>query len=594
MAREYRADVQVYRSTGLVRVIVANLDTIAVTKVLCVKHELSDASQLPLKTGPDVEVTYVRSAAEALLRLQEEEFDGLYYCQGSDPLHPVSDLIQNMEMLDWVPDGLALLDDHNRIVKANRRLTSWFEGSNLVGLDFYEALGRPDIVGNEPSPLATARRLKQPSAATLKQSERYFRLVVVPMMGADEGIRHVLVSLSDSTITELNQQKLEALHKAGTALADLRPEEIYQMDVHERIDLLKDNILHYTRDLLDFDVIEIRLVDRATGLLVPLLSEGIDSEQSTKPLYAKSTGNGVTGFVTATGQSYLCEDTTQDPLYLDGLVGAKSSLTVPLVYHDEVIGSFNVESPEINAFNDSDVRFLESFAHDIAVSLNTLELLNAQRTDAAMQSVSAIHEAVHTPINEILNDTVHAIESYIGHDPEVTRRLRTILSHARQIKRTIQEVGKEMAPVESVPQSVQSEVRPALKDKCILVIDADEQVRRSANHLLSKYGCDVETAHEGNEALMMVRNCQPDGGYDAIIADIRLPDIGGYDLLMKLREIVPEPPLILMTGFGYDPGHSIVKARQAGLRSNAVLFKPFRVDQLIEVVESMVSDPVGP
>jgi DNA-binding NtrC family response regulator len=34
-----------------------------------------------------------------------------------------------------------------------------------------------------------------------------------------------------------------------------------------------------------------------------------------------------------------------------------------------------------------------------------------------------------------------------------------------------------------------------------------------------------------------------------------------------------------MTGFGYDPSHSIVRARKEGL--NAVLFKPFKVDQLL-------------
>jgi two-component system, sensor histidine kinase SagS len=58
---------------------------------------------------------------------------------------------------------------------------------------------------------------------------------------------------------------------------------------------------------------------------------------------------------------------------------------------------------------------------------------------------------------------------------------------------------------------------------------------------------------------------------------------------MQLKTLVEEPPLILMTGYGYDPGHSIVKARQAGLRTNAVLFKPFRLDQLLEIVESIVS-----
>jgi len=300
------------------------------------------------------------------------------------------------------------------------------------------------------------------------------------------------VAVTDATAVVLQQKKMEALHRAGTALADLRPEEIYEMDVDERIELLKDNILHYTKDLLDFDVIEVRMLDRQTNRLEVLLSEGIDATKSKRALFAEAEGNGVTGFVVATGQSYLCEDTTYDPLYIDGLVGAKSSLTVALIYNDEVVGSFNVESPEVNAFTNQDLECLES------------------------QSVDAIREAVVVPINEILNDTVHAIESYIGHDPDVTRRLRTILAHARQIKKTIHQVGENIAPVPAVAHCAKTEVRPTLKDRSILVIDADVNVRKSADQLLGKYGCNVETAHEGEEALMMVRNCGFDNGYDAI------------------------------------------------------------------------------
>ena len=44
-----------------------------------------------------------------------------------------------------------------------------------------------------------------------------------------------------------------------------------------------------------------------------------------------------------------------------------------------------------------------------------------------------------------------------------------------------------------------------------------------------------------------------------------------------------------MTGFGYDPAHSIVKARQHGLKS--VLYKPFRLEQLLTEVEKAVSSP---
>jgi DNA-binding NtrC family response regulator len=82
-----------------------------------------------------------------------------------------------------------------------------------------------------------------------------------------------------------------------------------------------------------------------------------------------------------------------------------------------------------------------------------------------------------------------------------------------------------------------------------------------------------------------------DGGYDVVIADIRLPDMTGYEFMLKLQQIVDPVPLVLMTGFGYDPGHSIVKARRAGLQ--AVLYKPFRLDQLLTTVEQIIQCP-GP
>ena len=113
-------------------------------------------------------------------------------------------------------------------------------------------------------------------------------------------------------------------------------------------------------------------------------------------------------------------------------------------------------------------------------------------------------------------------------------------------------------------------------------------VRSAAHNLLERYGCIVETAHDGGEAIYMVRNMALDGNYDVIIADIRLPDMTGYELLLKLQEIIDPVPLVLMTGFGYDPGHSIVKARQAGLPLYGELYKPFRLDQLLDTVERIV------
>src|SRR4029079_268467 len=187
------------------------------------------------------------------------------------------------------------------------------------------------------------------------------------------------------------------------------------------------------------DVVEIRLMEKS-GRLVPLLEVGMDVEAAHRDLYAGEANDGVTGFVAFTGKSYLCEDTANDPLYLTGAKGAKSSLTVPLKLHNEVIGTFNVESPQPHAFTDSDLQFLQIFCRDVAVSLNTLQLLAAQRMNAAQESVEKIHREVAVPIDEIVCDATFVTERLAEVDPELRSRLEKILTTARGIKNVIQQV----------------------------------------------------------------------------------------------------------------------------------------------------------
>lgn len=434
---------------------------------------------------------------------------------------------------------------------------------------------------------------------------RYFQVHVAPVVSSSlpssgvvdhgpvlsevaEVPKHLIVTLGDVTKELLQQQKLAAIHKAGRELADLRPTEIFMMEVDDRIELLKENIRHYLRDLLNFEVIEIRLLEHATGNLVPLLSVGIDQAAADRKLFAQPRGNGITGYVAASGMSYICQDVVNDPLFIPGVADSKSSLTVPLILHDQILGTINVESFDVDAFSDCDLQFLEIFARDVAFALNTLELLVAQKANTAQQSCDAIHSAVALPVDEILNDAVNVMEGYIGHQGEIVDRLRRILKNARDIKHTIQQIGQRMTPLEAVPVGMKSEHHALLAGKRILVVDEDHSVRDDAHRLLERYGCIVETAHEGKEAVMMVRGSGGDGSYDVIISDIKLPDFSGYQLMCRLSEIMTRVPMVLMTGFGYDPGHSIVKARQAGLHPKAVLFKPFRLDQLIDVVETIL------
>jgi CheY-like chemotaxis protein/GAF domain-containing protein len=516
--------------------------------------------------------------------------------------------IASLEILNRLPEGVAVLSPSKAIVWSNLCFNRWFGGVDRVGQNFYSALGHPEVQGSSPCPVQACIDHHQNTIATLKREPSetsakpaYYQLNAVcisePELARTQEVHQepssvdasrIVVTLRDITDEVLQEQKLAAIHQAGAKLTDLKPEEIFAMDVEQRIDLLKDNIRHYTQDLLNIEVIEIRLLEQSTGNLIPLLSVGIDQAAADRRLMASPSDNGVTGWVAANAMSYLCKDTLTDPMYLEAFKGARSSLTVPILLHEAVIGTINVESPKLAAFSESDQQFLEIFARDVAVSLNTLELLVAQRTNAAQQSCDAIHSAVSLPLDDLLLDAVFLMEKYIGHDPESVARLRSVLSKARSIKKSIQSIGQSLVPHDPATNHELSLHHAKLAGRRILVVDADESVRNDAHALLERYGCVVETAQSGDQAVAMVRSS--DEKYDVIITDIKLPDYSGYQLMLRLQKILDHVPIALMTGFGYDPGHSIVKARQAGLHRKAILYKPFHLDQLLGVTELLIEE----
>ena len=75
--------------------------------------------------------------------------------------------------------------------------------------------------------------------------------------------------------------------------------------------------------------------------------------------------------------------------------------------------------------------------------------------------------------------------------------------------------------------------------------------------------------------------------YDVIISDVRMPERNGYEVYRLAKAACPRTQVILMTGFGYDPHHSIVRSSQEGL--HCFLFKPFQVSQLLEEVQKALA-----
>jgi CheY-like chemotaxis protein len=486
-------------------------------------------------------------------------------------------------ILQNVDTGLAALDPDGVVTWANPEFRRCADG-DPVGRPFLDALGGV-VAAEAADPLASARaghpvlvRLRVPG----RPHHPFLEADIRPVRGPGGDVARLVALTRNVSPEVVQQQKLDALHQAGRELAGLDPEQLAEMNLPSRVELLKLNLRRYIHDLLRYDTIEVRLLDRKTGELRPLLEDGMLPEAASRALYARPVGNGVTGYVAFTGRSYLCPDTQADPHYLAGAAGARSSMTVPLTFHDEVIGTLNVESPRVNGFGPDDLQFTELFSKEVAAALHTLDLLSAQQVCTAAQSIEAVNREIALPLDEVLAGASVLVGRFARTDPEAAGRLRRVLDAARRAKESVARVGRELAAADVLAATE----RP-LRGKRVLVVEADERLRRSAHQLLTRLGATAETAATGADGVAMAADAE----YDAILQEVKPTDLGGYDCYRQLRAARPRAVVALTTGYGYDVAHSIVKARSEGMRH--VLFKPFRQDQVVRAVLDATEAPRG-
>jgi PAS domain S-box-containing protein len=116
------------------------------------------------------------------------------------------------------------------------------------------------------------------------------------------------------------------------------------------------------------------------------------------------------------------------------------------------------------------------------------------------------------------------------------------------------------------PRAPKSSTAGELSGLRVLVVDDDLGVCRSLRDILMAEGCEVLVASDGRRALEVLERAP----VDAVISDVVMPDLDGYDLFIELKRR-GSTPVILMTGYYYDRDHVIKRSRLEGLDS--VIFK---------------------
>ncbi|MFZ3116334.1 MAG: response regulator [Syntrophales bacterium] len=132
----------------------------------------------------------------------------------------------------------------------------------------------------------------------------------------------------------------------------------------------------------------------------------------------------------------------------------------------------------------------------------------------------------------------------------------------------------------ALQQSIRSE--PAYRPHVLLVED-EFTVAKGLEMVMTEEGYDVDLADTGQEAL---HKFWTKDNFDLMVADLRLPDIDGMEVIERVKEKRPETKVVIITG--YPSVATAVKAVKMGVSD--YLRKPFTDDEFMAVVDTAMKD----
>lgn len=533
------------------------------------------------------EVIEVHSV-EAARRILDGSVGGVVICAPGEYLNIEGETLPTSAstILERIGEGIGVVDANGSLLWTDARFKVYDE---QIRSEFIRICQQAVNLFNTPPTEKTAPTQRQSKRFTFTAGTSHYEMIVSPasLDQAQNKVTTVVGVIWEITASMLLQTKLDQIDAAGADLLRIEAASISKMNMAERLKLLEQKIVRSVKEVLGFDNFEVRLLDRETNQLELVIAVNISPLKIGEVIYANPEGNGISGYVAATGTSYICPDTQNDPLYREGLDDAASALTVPLMLHDRVIGTFNIESDQPNAFDENDRRFAEIFGRYIAAAMNILDLLVVERYTTNEQVTQNVISELSAPLDKLMKQATDLRDS--GAD-EATRQA------AAQMLESLQNMRARMESCTSGPRTIlgaeqelhRHEPDPMLIGKRVLVADDEPAIRDTLKSILTQKGAHVTVCTTGSETIEALQAAhERSAGFDMVLSDIKMPDRNGYEVYRTAKSLDPTMPVILMTGFGYDPHHCIVRASQEGLQS--FLFKPFKASQLMEVMKKSLA-----
>lgn len=517
----------------------------------------------------DLDVETVDDFATALTRLDEGSAQAVFLGDGQTPLDRATykAIVNSFSGLE---QPVLVLSSNVRLLWANAAAEA--KGITLDdpaaadAASFFEPAGRHSFLET----LAGCIRDRVVQRVIVVLSGITYEVHVIPTGPQNHSLVAAVFNEKKSGIALF--KRMERLAQLGTNLFPEDVEALVRLPAGERIDLIKGLIEKTVKETFRYDDFILRTLNQETSDLEAILVRSTTGASlSKRALHVDAERGSVAGHVAATAIPYLVQDASAEPLWISDLEGIQSAVVVPLKLGNKVVGTFAIENKEKFAYDYYDLILAKIFAGYITAALDMADIIGLGQSVLVDRVAESVAEEVSGHLKNIHESLEELRRQNIGDSIAVTSRLASIRASAATIEDAImkgaRKVGAAVAPPAAAPEAV-------LDGKCILVADDEAGILQSLGDILRSAGCEVAFACDGSEAVEMATKQY----FDLVISDIKMPKMTGYEVYSSIKARFPDTSVILMTAYGYDPTHSIVRAKQEGLE--AVLYKPFRAETL--------------
>ncbi len=268
------------------------------------------------------------------------------------------------------------------------------------------------------------------------------------------------VALNNARIFSLTDERLRKRVEELSGLQQVSQELNSTLDQDRILRLVLREVVRAT----GADFANVSLYDRGEKRLLAHVGFGFTDEEMARLEGVFYSGEGLTGRVLHTGQPVLISDVSQEPDYMMASHKTRSEAVVPIIYAGDVAGVINLESQQLDAFNEAQLRYLEALSNQAAVAIrNTIAYEEQQRQRELLRQradqLARLSEIGHAfrsdqPLEAVLEDIVYAVQETLSFDTV----LISVVDDDPPVLHRVAGAGipiAEMERLKATPQSLQ-------------------------------------------------------------------------------------------------------------------------------------------